>query len=335
MYFLWPIMLVSLAVVPLLVLVYFRLQKRRSRIAANFANFGGTLGAKSTAVGARRHVPPALFLSGLAILLVALARPQTVVAVPKEEGTVILAFDVSGSMAADDLKPTRMDAAKAAAQDFVQRQPSSVQIGVVAFSDSGFAVQAPTTDRDAVLAAIKRLAPQRGTSVANGILGGLNTIATAMGQTPSSEGSLSLRPTPTPTPMPKGTYTNAVMVMLSDGDNNEPPDPLTVARLASDRGIRIYTVGIGSVAGTDVHVNGFTVHTQLDEATLQQIAQTTGGAYFNAQNTPDLLSIYDHLNPQLVIKPERIEVTSLFAGASLLMMLIGATFSLLWFNRLP
>ena len=125
----------------------------------------------------RRHIPPALFLAGLTILIVALARPQTVVSLPRVEGTVILAFDVSGSMAADDMKPTRMEAAKAAARDFVQRQPPSVQIGVVAFSDNGFSVQVPTNDQDAILAAINRLTPQRGTSLANGIRASLNAIA--------------------------------------------------------------------------------------------------------------------------------------------------------------
>jgi Ca-activated chloride channel homolog len=333
MSFLWPFMLISLWVVPLLVLLYFRLQRRRTRIAENFANFGGTQAAGGKRLGARRHVPPALFLSGLAVLLVALARPQTVVNLPKEEGTVILAFDVSGSMAADDLQPTRMDAAKAAAQDFIERQPSSVQIGVVAFSDNGFAVQEPTNDKDAILAAIKRLTPQRGTSVGHGIQGSLNAIATELGQNPGNNSSLSTRPTPTA--VPKGTYTNAVIVLLSDGDNNETPDPFAAAQVASDRGVRIHTVGIGSAAGTTLHVNGFTVHTQLDEATLQQIAQITGGTYFNAENSQDLLAIYDHLDPQLVIKPESIEVTSLFAGASLLIMLVGAVFSMLWFNRLP
>lgn len=333
MSFLWPFMLISLWVVPLLVLLYFRLQQRRSRIAENFANFGGAQAAGSKKLGARRHVPPALFLSGLAVLLVALARPQALVNLPKEEGTVILAFDVSGSMAADDLQPTRMDAAKAAAQDFIQRQPTSVQIGVVAFSDNGFAVQEPTNDKDAILTAIKRLAPQRGTSLAHGILGSLNAIASQQGQNSPFNSNLTTRPTPTP--MPQGTFTNAVIVLLSDGDNNETPDPLAAAKAAADRGVRIYTVGIGSAAGTTLHVNGFTVHTQLDEPTLQQMAQLTGGAYFNAESSQDLLSIYDHLDSQLVIKPESIEVTSLFAGASLLIMLVGGAFSLFWFNRLP
>jgi len=126
-----------------------------------------------------------------------------------------------------------------------------------------------------------------------------------------------------------------VIILLTDGENNESPDPFGAAQAAADRGVRIYTVGIGSAAGSDLHINGFIIHTQLDEATLQQISQITGGTYYNAQNAQDLNKIYNNLNPQLVIKPEETEVTSFFAGASILVFLIGATFSLLWFSRLP
>lgn len=142
-------------------------------------------------------------------------------------------------------------------------------------------------------------------------------------------------PTPTPTPVPKGTYAPAAIILLTDGENNESPDPLAAAQSAADQGVRIYTVGIGSAAGTTVHVNGFNLHTQLDETLLKQIAQVTDGVYYNAASTQDLRSIYDHLNPQLTIKPEKMEVTSIFAGASILALLIGGIFSLLWFSRMP
>jgi Ca-activated chloride channel family protein len=321
--------------VPLFVVLYVVLQRRRQRLTAQYSRLGFVQGALAHGPGIRRHVPPAIFLAGFTILTVALARPQTVVSLPKQEGTVILAFDDSGSMAADDLKPTRMEAAKAAARDFVQRQPLTVQTGVVAFSDSGFTVQVPTNDKDAILAAINRLAPQRGTSLANGILASLNTIAAGTGQAPHLYSNLTPAPTPSPTPVPQGTYTSAVIVLLTDGENDESPDPLTAAQAAADRGVRIYTVGIGSATGTTVHVNGFTVHTQLDEAMLKQISELTGGTYYNAENEQDLLKIYDNLNSQLVIKPEKTEVTSIFAGASILLLLAGGVFSLLWFSRLP
>ena len=330
-------MLFSLVLIPLFVLVYLRMQRRRRQLAVNTSDFGLTQAARGRQPGLRRHIPVAFFLAGLTILAIALARPQAVVALPKQEGTVILAFDVSGSMAADDMKPTRMDAAKVAARDFVKKQPLFVQTGVVAFSDNGLSVQVPTNDPSAVLAAIDRLAPQTGTSVGQGILASLNAIAVgSSGGLPSEiYSNLLLTPTPTPTPVPHGTYTPAVIILLSDGENNENPNPLSVAQNAADRGVRIYTVGIGSPNGTTVHINGFSLHTQLDEATLKQISQITGGTYYNAQSEQDLLKIYDHLDTQLVNKPEKTELTSLFAGASIFFMLIGGIFSLLWFSRLP
>src|SRR4051812_21455558 len=180
MSFIWPGMLLLLLLIPLFGWVYLRMQRRRQRMLANYGSLGFVQNAVGRSRGIRRHIPPILFLLGLAILFVALARPQANVSVPHVEGTVILAFDVSGSMAADDLKPTRIDAAKAAAQDFVERQPSTVQIGVVSFSDNGFSVQVPTNNQADVLAAINRLSPQRGTSIANGILVSPTTIETAL-----------------------------------------------------------------------------------------------------------------------------------------------------------
>ena len=335
MSFIWPAILVLLVLVPVLVVLYFFLQRRRRQFTARYGNLGLVQEAAGRQLGIRRHIPPLLFLVGLTILIVALARPQTVLSLPKVEGTVILAFDVSGSMAANDMKPTRMDAAKAAALDFIQRQPATVQIGVVAFSDAGFSVQVPTNEQDALQAAINRLTPQRGTSLANGIIASLKAIDTSNGQATHFYSNATPTPTPTPTPVPKGTYTPAVIVLLTDGENNESPNPLAAAQAAADRGVRIYTVGIGSAAGTTLHVNGFTVHTQLDEAMLQQISQLTGGDYYNAESAQDLRSVYDNLNTQLIIKPQETEVTSVFAGASILVLLAGGLFSLLWFSRLP
>ena len=334
MSFIWPIMLFMLLLIPLFVGFYIFLQVRRRRLAESFGKTGFIASAAGKGVGFRRHIPPVFFLASLTILMVSLARPQTVVSLPKEEGTIILAFDVSGSMAANDINPTRMDAAKAAARDFVQRLPLTVNVGVVAFSDSGFSVQSPTNNPDQILSAINRLTPQRGTSVGNGILASLNAISVDSGQ-PNLYSNLGPTPTASPTPVPKGTYTNAVIVMLTDGDNNESPDLNFAAQEAADRGVRIYTVGVGSPTGTTLQVNGFNVFTQLDEATLQQISQLTGGTYYNAQSAQDLISIYENLDTQLVVKPEKTEVTSLFAGASILVFLIGGMISLFWFSRFP
>jgi Ca-activated chloride channel family protein len=329
-------MLLSLLLIPLFVLLYLRMQRHRRFLAASYGSLGLVQEATGRRLGWRRHLPLALFLLGLTLLLLALARPQAVVNLPRLEGNVILAFDVSGSMAADDLDPSRLEAAKAAAQQFVAQQPRSVLVGVVSFSDSGFGVQPPTSDQEAVLAAIERLTPQLGTSLANGIFASLNTLAAAENKPPPQlYTDLTPVPTPTPTPVPEGTYRPAVIVLLTDGENNESPDPLAAAEAASDRGVRIYTVGIGSADGTTLEIEGFTVHTRLDEGLLQQISELTGGTYYSAENEQELLTIYDNLDPQLVTKPEKMEVTSIFAGASILILLIGGTFSLMWFSRVP
>ncbi|MCC7452001.1 MAG: VWA domain-containing protein [Anaerolineae bacterium] len=335
MSFIWPAALLLLMVVPLFIVMYMRLFRRRQQAAARFSQFNLSSAADQPQLNMRRYLPVAFFMLALVVLILAMARPETVVNLPRIEGTVILAFDVSGSMAADDLKPTRMDAAKTAARSFIERQPPNVRIGVVAFSDSGFAVQSPTTERDSVLAAINRMAPQRGTSLANGILASLKTIASDHEPPPSYYTNLTPTPTPEPTPVPKGTHISSVIVLLTDGENNSMPDPLDAVQAAVDQGVRIYTVGIGSAAGANLKVEGFTVHTQLDEATLQQIAALTDANYYNAESEQQLVEIYNNLNPQLVIKPQRTEVTAILAGVGILILLIGGMLSLVWFGRLP
>lgn len=331
----WPWMLLSLLLVPVFILVYLRIQQRRQQIVENMGSLGFVQDASGGRIGRRRHIPPILFLAGLTILLVALARPHAVVALPGLESIVILSFDVSGSMSATDMEPTRMEAARAAARDFVQRQPGNVEIGVVAFSDGGISVQAPTKDQDTILAAIDRLTPQRGTSLGSGILASLNAIAQDRGDVPVTGAGDSLTPIPTPTPVPYGTYIPAAIVLLTDGENTTNPDPLEAALAASQQGVRVYTIGVGSAAGTTLTVNEFTVFTQLNEPMLQQIAAITDGMYFNAQSEEDLREIYENLDAQVVVKPEKTEVTSVFTGFSILLMMLGCMFSLMWFSRLP
>ena len=304
MTFIWPVMLLLLVFIPVAAALYVLLQWVRRR---RMARYGSSLLGAATAgrrVGLRRHIPAAFFLLGLTILTVALARPQAQVSVPHIEGTVILAFDVSGSMAANDITPTRMDAAKAAALAFVSKQPETVKVGIVAFSDSGFAIQPPTNDQNALAQAISRLTPQRGTSLGQGIVASLQAIEQA--ENPPQTNFYSNQtpePTATPQPVAPGSKGSTVVVLLTDGENNERPDPLAAAQAAADRGIRIYAVGLGSPQGATLKVNGFTVHTQLDE--------------------------------QLIVRPEKMEITALFAGASILVMLVGAVLSLWWFSRLP
>jgi Ca-activated chloride channel family protein len=304
-------------------------------MVAMYSSFGLVQGAGRRTQGFRRHVPPILFLVALTILIVALARPQTVVSLPRLEGTVILGFDVSGSMVADDLKPSRLEAAKNAAREFVSRQPSTVKIGVVTFSEGGFATQPPTDDQNAILAAISRLTVQRGTSIGRGIEASLNAIAANDGKPTLSLSTRQQTATPTPPPVPKGSYSSAVIVLLTDGENTADPNPLEVAQIAADRGIRVHTIGIGSTEGAIIKIEGFTVRSRLDEAMLQQIAEMTGGTYSNAATEEDLEAIYEKLQPAFVVKPQKTEVTALFAGASILFLMIGGTLSLLWLGRLP
>ncbi len=332
MSFLWPQSLLLLVLVPILIVAYILQQRRRQKYAVRYASLSLVKQALGRGPGIRRHIPPALFLLGLTIFIIALARPQMVVTLPGQQGTVILAIDVSGSMAADDLKPSRMEAAKAAARAFVQREPPNVQIGIVSFSDNAFTVQAPTNDQDALNAAINRLSPQRGTAIGRGILVSLNTIAQLNG---GDVPAVTQQQLPTPTPVPKGTHAPAVVVLLTDGENNEAPDPIDTAQSAVDRGVRIYTVGIGSAEGTILHIGGRSIRTRLDEATLQQIAQLTDGTYYNASTEQDLVKVYENLNTQFTLKTEKTEITAIFTGVGILLSLLASTLSLLWFSRLP
>jgi Ca-activated chloride channel homolog len=340
MSFIWPPMLLSLVLVPIGLLLYRILDGRRRRRLAAYGGLGHAQDAGRRA-GFRSRIPAAFLLLGLVVMSFAMARPQAVVSLPRTEGTVILAFDVSASMAATDLAPTRIAAAKAAAKEFVARQPRTITIGVVAFSDSGVSVQAPTNDQATVISAIDRLTPQRGTSVAAGITASLKVIATAEAGPFSGDyytnptSGPSPTPVPTPTPVPAGVHAPAVIILLSDGENNENPDPAAAAQAAADQGVRIYTVGIGSATGTTVNVEGFQVFTQLDEAALQGIADTTGGTYYAATDAQQLLSIYDNIDTQVALQPQMTEITSLAAGLGLLLLLAGAMTSLLWLGRLP
>jgi Ca-activated chloride channel homolog len=336
MEFQWPTMLWLLLLVPLLLAAYIWSQRRRQRYALRYASLSLIKEALGKGPGIRRHIPPALFLTALAVMIVGLARPQAVIILPKQEGTVVLVIDVSGSMQADDLQPSRMEAAKAAARSFVEKQPQGVRIGVVSFTDNAFIVQAPTTDREPVLAAINRLQPQRGTAVGRGLLSALDAIfeqnlSGALDVGPNSR----VTPAPTPTPLPRGEYAPAIVVLLTDGESNTGPDPVEIAKQAALRGVRVFTVGVGSSEGTVLRIQGRSVRTRLDEASLKKIADLTDGQYFNASNEGDLKSIYDNLGSRTVLRTEKTEITYLLTGAAIVVSLMAGMLSLLWFSRLP
>src|SRR3972149_669611 len=249
MSFLWIEMLWALLLVPALIIAYILVQRRRQKYALRYASLSLIKEALGRGPGIRRHIPPALFIVSLATMIFALARPVASVMSPPQQGTVILTVDVSGSMRAEDLKPNRIEAAKSAARAFVEKQPRNVRIGVVSFSNNAAIVQAPTTDREAVLAAIDRLAPQRATAIGSGILTSLEAIFEEPVARPTPfSGDPLMRPEPTPTPtrVPGGTSAPAVVVLLSDGQSNTGPPTLQAAKQASNRGVRVYTVGVGS-----------------------------------------------------------------------------------------
>ncbi|HEU4671886.1 MAG TPA: VWA domain-containing protein [Candidatus Limnocylindrales bacterium] len=332
MSFAWPFALALLLLVPLGAAAYVALGRRRR---AGVEAAGGLGRAIATDGSSRRGrgVGPAFVLGGLAIVVLALARPQAVLSVPRLEGTVVLAFDVSRSMAATDFSPSRIEAAKAAARSFVEHAPPTVQIGVVAFSDSGVSVQVPTSDSAAVAAAIDRLTPQRGTSVAGGIEASLAAIATA--ENPTAGYYSNRSPGPSPSPVPPGSHASALVVLLTDGENNERPDPLGAARDAANRGIRIDAVGLGTAEGTNLQIDGFTVFTRLDETALRSIADTTAGTYYDATDAAALTGVYDQVANALVVKPETTEVTAPVAGVGLAALVIGGLVSLVRLGRIP
>lgn len=337
MTFAWPILLLAVPLVPLGALALWSLGRRRAGRVAAFGSHSLSAAATGPRAALRRQIVAACYLVGLMLLTLALARPSSIVALPVSEGMVILAFDVSKSMAAPDLSPTRLEAARAAAKAFVARQPRTVVIGVVAFSDSGFAVQAPSNDAATVLAAIDRLTPQTGTSLGQGIQNALSAIALAESdQTRGFYTNRSPEPSPSLAPVPPGTHRSASIVLLTDGEDTQSrPDPLQAAQAAADRGIRIYTVGIGSDGGADVKVGDFTVHTALDSGLLARVAQVTGGQYFPAQSADQLASIYDSIDPRIEFKNQATELTAFVAAFGLVVLLLGGIASLAWTGRIP
>ena len=339
MNFLWPGNLFLILVVPALLAAYIWAQRRRQKYALRYASLSLVREALGKGPGRKRHIPPALFLIALLFMALGTARPETVVIVPVQEGTVILAIDVSGSMLAEDLKPNRMEAAKDAAKLFVAKQGPDVKLGVVAFSGDAQIVQTPTKDHDQVIAAINRLRPQRATAIGRGMLASLDAIFLDSEETAPSVIALHRlagEPTgPTPPPVPVGADHTATIVLLSDGQNNQFPAPQQVIEDAASRGIRVFTVGVGSADGTVVRIQGRSVRTRLDEATLKQIAEQTDGQYFNASNEKDLRAVYENLSTQLVFRQQKTEITAILTAIAAVFSMIAAALSLFWFNRIP
>jgi len=342
MTFQWPSALVLLLVVAALAVAYVLVQRRRHRYALRYANVSLVREALGRGPGWRRHVPPALFLVAVGLMVLAMARPVAVVTVPSQEGTVILTIDVSGSMLAEDMKPNRIEAAKAAARAFVERQNANLRIGVVSFSTDASIVQSPTTDRGLVIAAINRLRPQRATAIGRAILVSLDAIfegneddLPSAAFTNADPNAVTVAPRPTLPPLPGRQKAPASIVLLTDGQNNQFPPPLAVVDQATSRGVRVYTIGVGSAQGTIVRIQGRQVRTALDEVTLKKIAELTDADYYNASTETDLRKVYETLTTQLVIRQEKTEITVFFTAAAAILAIVAGGLSLFWFNRLP
>ena len=321
-----PWMLLLLAVVPLLVVAYVLALRRRGRRAARLASEG----LVPTSAGRRqrrRHIPFALFAAGIALVVLGLARPTVNLPVPEREGTVILAFDVSNSMRAKDLAPSRIEAAKVAARAFVEKQPSTIKIGVVAFGDSAVTVLKPSNVKEEVLAAINRLSVSGGTSLGQGLFTSLSTIAgkplriddTALD---SDAGSVNI-----------GFFGSSAIVLLSDGENTTRPDPLALAEVASTAGVHVHAIGVGTETGTVVQVNGYSVATALDADMLKEIAKTTDGTYDQATDAAALTGIYKSIDLEFKTVKKPREVTALFAAVGGLLLALGSALSIVWLGR--
>jgi Ca-activated chloride channel homolog len=340
MSFIWPEMLWGLAAVPLLVLLYVWLLHRRKKTAIRYASLALVKEAMGKSAAWRRHLPPALLLVAVAALLFAAARPTAIISLPSQQETIILAIDVSGSMRATDVLPDRITAAKDAAKAFVTELPRSVRIAVVQFAGTAAVVQAPTLSRDDVTAAIDRFQLQRGTATGSGIVLSLATIFPDAGIDLSQiTGQRNMPPGPNDkpradfTPVQPGSYGSAAIIMLTDGQRTTGPDPMEAAKMAADRGVRVYTVGVGTKDGETIGFEGWSMRVRLDEDTLKSIAGLTRAEYFYAGTAADLKKVYQSLSTRLVVEKKETEISGLFAALGALLVVLAAGLSVWWFGR--
>jgi len=355
MKFLWPEMLWLLLVLPLLVLLYVAALRRRKKLALQYAGLSTIKAAMNGSQRLRRHVPPALFLMALALMLLAVARPVAVVTLPYENKTMILAIDVSGSMKAHDVLPSRFAAAISAVKNFIDQKPANTRVGLISFAGSASVIQAPTTNHEDLLSALNRLQLQYGTAVGSGILVSLKAIfpelefnlgsvdpretgnsesggAQPLGGKPGNGGrsgaDASFKP------VPPGSYGAAAIILLTDGQTTTGPDPLIASQMAAERGVRVYTIGIGTTGGEVITGDGWAFHSVLDEEALKEIANTTRAEYFYAGTAKDLARVYQTLNSKIALERKETETTALFAAGAAGLAVLSALLSLLWFNRI-
>ncbi len=346
MTFLWPQYLWLLWAIPVLILLYVWLLRRRKKLALRFASIELIRQAIGAGTLWRRHLPPALFLLALTAALLAAARPTALIALPSSRATIMLVIDVSLSMRATDIKPSRIEAATAAARSFLEALPRNIRVGIVTFAGTAQVVQPITLQREDLLAAIDRFQLQRGTATGNGIVVALSELfpehGIDLGEMTYGSGRRG-RSLDTPAPKPKkdfvpvapGSYSSAAIVLLTDGRRTTGVDPQEAAKMAAERGIRVYAIGLGT---NQAQIPGFegwsSIYLQLDEPSLKAIANTTQGEYYYADHADALMTVYEKLSSRLQVDKQQTELSSLLAMAAAVLALGAAGLSLLWFNRI-
>ena len=324
MTFLSPEFLWLLLALPAVVLVYLYVLKRKKRAALRYVNLELVKEAMGKGLWWRRHLPPAILFAALAAMVTAIARPSAVITLPSNHETVILAIDVSGSMRANDVEPSRIEAAQAAARAFVARQPRSTRIGIVAFAGSAALVQAPTSNRHDLRAAIDQLQLQHATAIGSGILVSLKALFPQEEFDVKKKAEVNAKP---------GSYASGAIILLTDGQTTAGPDPVDAARVAADHGVRVFTVGVGTESGQLLTGEGWSMRVRLDEEALKTIADLTRAEYFYAGTAVDLKKIYETMRARLVMEERETEITAVFSAFAAMAVLLSASLSLLWFNR--
>ena len=352
MRFLWPELLWLLLFIPALVGAYVWALRRKKKTAVRYASLILVRDALGPGQGLRRHLPPALFLTAMIAAILAIARPSAVVTLPADYLTLVMAMDVSRSMQAADVAPNRITAMQAAAKSFIQELPDNVRMGIVSFAGTAAVVQPVTEKRDDMLAAIERFQLQRGTATGSGLIvslamlfpdDGLDVETAVYGSAFSRYGD-----SPAPLakkgdaakakkrefkPVPPGSYTSGAIVLLSDGRRTTGPDPVEAAKLAAERGVRVFTVGFGTKEGANIGFEGWSFFAQLDEEALKAVAKATGGEYFQAGTAADLQKVYKALNSKFALERRETEVSALFSALAAVLVFAAALLSFLWFHR--
>ena len=349
MTFLWPQFLWLLLAVPLLVVVYVWLLRRRKKLALRYASLAIVKQAMGPGMGWRRHVPPALFLLALCLMLFAASRPLAVVPLPSDHATIVLAIDVSLSMRATDVKPNRLVAAQEAAKVFLQELPKGIRVALVTFAGTAQLVQPATLNREDLVAAIDKFQMQRGTAVGSGLVVSLQQLFPDEGIDLSEmiygggqkrgksldEPAAGKKPKKEFVPVPPGSFESAAIVLLTDGRRTTGVDTQEAAKMAADHGVRVYAVGMGTVDG---EVPGFagwsSIYMKLDEPSLKAVAFATQGEYYYAGNAEDLKKVYAKLGTRLQVDKKETEISSLLSLVAAVLSISAAALSLLWFNRI-